>query len=1771
VIGLLLAAIPTPATAFSSHAFATSIAGSGPSALTNPTDVAVDPTTGDIFVANTVENARQTVLLDATGGTYSLSFRGQTTAPIDYDLGELSYQAVQSALEGLSTVGPGNVRVFNLFETGFRILFQGKLGDAEQPQLTADASGLTGASSTVDVSTIFAGSSASEIEKFSPSGQFILMVGAGVNKTASEAIEAEEAQGKTPTADELRAANRCTAAEQCQPGSAGSAPAAFDGYYHQAGYEGTPGPEEGTAVGIGRHRLYLGSDPSTGGLYVADPGTGLVTKFDSEGNLLTGWGNGGQLDGSTASAGGPFRPYGKLGSEQNQTIEGVEVLSDGTLSVEGAHSVFRFAPDGSFLTVTPVEGLEGPGLTVIDPLTRDLYRVEKPPAGKIYGSRQSAVSHYAPSGLLSHTFGADDLSQPGGFALNSATDTIYVADAAEQRVAVFAPLPYLPDPFPQAVADTPQSEKLGGEVDPAGAGPITACAFQYATETAYRAHLVDEVQSLSLAGATGGTFTLTFKGQTTAPISFDANSRDVEAALQGLSKVGSAPNTQSDFRAGDVLVNGFNGGPYTIEFTNGLLHPGQGLGHANLAQITADPSALAPSGATATVETEVEGDDGYGSAPATECSPHSLPYSEHEPTQVSAAATGLEYGTAYRFHLVLANASGENASVNQAFTTLPLAPQIESQTGQAFAETALIHASINPGGGPTTYKVEFVTQEQFESEGGFEHAQSSPELQAGSAKTPQQLTARLTGLTPATTYRYRVLAANASSLPGGTPGPARSFTTLPFLKEPAEACPNAHVRQQTSSAQLLDCRAYELVSAADPAGYDVESNLVPGQVPFAGYPEAPDRVLYGVHNGGIPGTDHPTNRGIDPYVATRGSHGWSTEYVGVPADNPFAAGPFSSTPSGAAASLETFAFGAPGGCSPCFAGGYTGIPVHRPDGALIQGMAGPSDPGASAKADGYIAKGLSADGQHLLFGSTSLFAPGGNDSTGDVSIYDHNLATGETHVVSNAPGGQGSPVPLACLQGAGKCNSAEGDANGIAELDISADGSHILLGQKVATGPGENVYWHLYMNVGDSISTVDLTPGTTHGVLFDGMTSDGSKVFFATRDALSTAADPDGDASVDIYRADVSASTAALTRVSAGLEGTGNANSCDPVANSARVHWNTAGAEANCDAVAISGGGGVASGEGSIYFLSPELLDGPSNGVEDAPNLYLARPGSAARFITTLESVLTGPQPPKRGRLSVHDFGSFEKATGLAVDHSTGDVYVLDATANKVTKFNSSGNPVTAFGDASPSHDGTLSGLATPEGSFESAEVGPSQLAVDNDPTSPSYRDLYVADALHGVVDKFDSSGQYEGQLPVPLPLGVAVNQANGHVYVTSFFGHAWVFDADGNPAAPTSFPIPSFTASAIAVDSSGTAYVANAGGTTVYDSSGTEVGTLDDNPSHGVAVDPASGEVYVDEGPQIAQFDSSANQLGAVGSGFLSDSVGVAVDPAGDLYATNASGTKVADFGPVVLLPSPSIDNPAVLDAVGDPGARHSADFQVSPSGDFAAFPSSLALAGNEEDTAGHAVLYRYAATAQALTCVSCTTSGFPSAGDSSLADDGLSLTDDGRVFFNSTDPLVAADTDKKQDVFEWEFDGEGNCQSASPAFSADACLALVSAGTSPFASGLLSAGANGNDAYFFTRDSLAAQDKIGPTMKIYDAREGGGFPYEFPPVTCKASDECHGAASPAPGPIDVGSGTLTSPQPLLKCKKGFVRKHEKCVRKSKGQKHHKKKRAGHGHGGRR
>lgn len=77
----------------------------------------------------------------------------------------------------------------------------------------------------------------------------------------------------------------------------------------------------------------------------------------------------------------------------------------------------------------------------------------------------------------------------------------------------------------------------------------------YATDNA------SEVQTVTITGTpTDGTFTLTFRGRTTANIDHDAAAAAVESALEALPVIGE----------GNVTVSGSAGGPYTVTFGGDL-------------------------------------------------------------------------------------------------------------------------------------------------------------------------------------------------------------------------------------------------------------------------------------------------------------------------------------------------------------------------------------------------------------------------------------------------------------------------------------------------------------------------------------------------------------------------------------------------------------------------------------------------------------------------------------------------------------------------------------------------------------------------------------------------------------------------------------------------------------------------------------------------------------------------------------------------------------------------------------------------------------------------------------------------------------------------------------------------------------------------------------------------------------------------------------------------------------------------------------------------
>ncbi len=87
-----------------------------------------------------------------SGGTFTLSYNGQTTSPITYNA---SAAQVQSALEALSNIAAGDVVVSKLQNTytaqEWKLEFQGALGAANLVQTTVDATNIGGMGTKVEI------------------------------------------------------------------------------------------------------------------------------------------------------------------------------------------------------------------------------------------------------------------------------------------------------------------------------------------------------------------------------------------------------------------------------------------------------------------------------------------------------------------------------------------------------------------------------------------------------------------------------------------------------------------------------------------------------------------------------------------------------------------------------------------------------------------------------------------------------------------------------------------------------------------------------------------------------------------------------------------------------------------------------------------------------------------------------------------------------------------------------------------------------------------------------------------------------------------------------------------------------------------------------------------------------------------------------------------------------------------------------------------------------------------------------------------------------------------------------------------------------------------------------------------------------------------------------------------------------------------------------------------------------------------------------------
>lgn len=275
-------------------------------------------------------------------------------------------------------------------------------------------------------------------------------------------------------------------------------------------------------------------------------------------------------------------------------------------------------------------------------------------------------------------------------------------------------------------------------------------------------------------------------------------------------------------------------------------------------------------------------------------------------------------------------------------------------------------------------------------------------------------------------------------------------------------------------------------------------------------------------------------------------------------------------------------------------------------------------------------------------------------------------------------------------------------------------------------------------------------------------------------------------------------------------------------------------------------------------------------------------------------------------------FGSFAYVAGVAADSSTGDVYVYDGGQGELLKFDASGNP------ANFSSTGT--NATKTESSFSFAE---NEIAVDSS-SGPAKGDIYVAHA-DGTIEIFNSAGENIGALseeagvPWGEACGVAVD-ASGDVYVGLYSEHINKYVPTGNPVTNADYSSSIAGVSGVCnvgADSLGNAYSItwSSGPVTRYDPSQfgslSATGSTVDGKGNSMAVDPATDEVYVDEGSQIAQFgpngepfEQPISTFAASGPGAISGSVGITFSGYnGHIYASNGQGA-INVYGPGIVLP---------------------------------------------------------------------------------------------------------------------------------------------------------------------------------------------------------------------------------------------------------------------------
>jgi hypothetical protein len=843
--------------------------------------------------------------------------------------------------------------------------------------------------------------------------------------------------------------------------------------------------------------------PSEGDVYVGDLGDSLISKFTAAGVLEKTWGStkDGQLGGFTAHGGGQLAGiavatdgslfavetneltfwFNQDGTEHSARFFTLDVSPPGlAIDTEGNLYEFRkgtlqkFSDSGVQLGFELAGDERGVGLAV-DTSNNDIYITQHAKAGE-GGDVQRFVpgcekSECAP--LEEFGFEPGELKAPQGLAVNQTTHTVYVADSAANEIDVFVehevPPPTVGAPIVSEVSYT--TAKVSGSVDPNGHS--TTCRFEYVTDAQFKESAFADAQSTSPQSAPCAAN----PGAGSSPVSVEAELTGLHASttyhvrLTGENR-GISGNTMHSPEP-NVSFETLVVGPPTITIqapTSILPTSAHFAGQINPNAPAGDPPAF-----------DVEW--GFKCTPACLDVTGGTIVADSTTHAVSTGVTGLEPGREYKVTLVGTNAGGSTSALNGplSFTTPAVAPGVISSSVTAASGTeATLSSQIDPGGAPTNYHFEYITEAQYLADGesfgeGMVNTPQAGPLGSAGDNNEHEAGATITGLSANTNYRFRVVAQNNVETVDGPSELLYSYS--PQVFGPCVA--NEQLREENNSLLLPDCRAYEQVSPADnaeafiPFGQNVQNEgLDDTQLPMqsAAAGGALVYVAEPAGSGACEGTGNAGGGEGDEYLAVRGEAGWSScDIQPLASDGGTAYEGFSEDLSQGVLRTqldESLASGVAGHCGLLYSRGS--------ESGAFTALFAPEAGEVCIGSDFPFYVGASSDRSQVAFEAKAALAPGAvksNEALGHENVYDS--AGGQAHLVNVLPGASPPAASDASvgalssepnfLTGPGglfpalnASNAVSSDGSEIFWTDLAAGSGVIYARQNAADPAGEN-------------------------------------------------------------------------------------------------------------------------------------------------------------------------------------------------------------------------------------------------------------------------------------------------------------------------------------------------------------------------------------------------------------------------------------------------------------------------------------------------------------------------------------------------------------------------------------------------------------------------------------------------------------------------------------------------------------------------------------------